>query len=152
MRIETSRFGTLDVEEDQVIHVPDGLIGFPEDRRFVLMEHRKDSPFMWFQSIDHGTLAFVLMDPLLSTPDYEIDLSPEDTAALKLEDGEKAVEGIHPMVIVNVSKGDTKEVTINLLGPVLFNRPKKLAKQVVLYHSSYSHRHPMPLTRNEKAP
>jgi flagellar assembly factor FliW len=145
LKIETSRFGTLEVSEEQVIHVPGGLIGFPEDQRYVVMEHRKDSPFVWFQSLDHAALAFVLMDPFFCNPDYEVDLTPEDAAALKLGDGREAAEGIDPMVIVNVSKGDSKEVTLNLLGPVIFNRPKRLAKQVVLFGSSYSHRHPMAL-------
>ena len=152
MRIETTRFGTLEVEEDRIIHVPEGLIGFPGDRRYVLLEHRKDSPFLWFQSLDHGTLAFVVTDPLLIMPDYEIDLNPEDMALLNLEGKEEELEEIRPMAIVNISKGNQKEVTVNLLGPIIIYHPKKLAKQVILYHSAYSHRHPMLLNPNEKAP
>lgn len=149
MKIETTRFGTLNVEEDQIIHVDSGLIGFPDDKRYLLMKHQENSPFFWFQSLDHGSLAFVLMDPSLSAPDYEIDLSPEDIAALGLGNGGRDMQGVQPMVIVNISKSASKEMTANLLGPVIFNLPKKVARQVVLYQSSYSHRHPVPLAQQK---
>ena len=38
MLVETSRMGTIDVDSDTVITLPNGLIGLPQKRRFVLME------------------------------------------------------------------------------------------------------------------
>jgi flagellar assembly factor FliW len=149
LKIETTRFGTLDVEEDQIIHVASGLIGFPDDKRYVLMKHQENSPFFWFQSLDHGALAFVLTDPLLSESDYEIDLSPEDIAALELENGGGDMQGVQPMVIVNIPRSAPREMTMNLLGPVIFNLSRKVAKQIVLYQSSYSHRHPVLLAQQK---
>ena len=148
MKVETTRFGTLEIQEDQIIDVPLGLIGFSNERQYALLEHRKGSPFFWFQSIDNGALAFVLVDPFLFKPDYEIQLSSEDVEALKLENGEGSLQGVQPMVIVNISKGDPKEITVNLLGPIVFNLPKRLAKQVVLYHHPYSQHYQIPLSQN----
>ena len=144
MKIETRCHGSVDIKEEQVIYVPSGLIGFPRQRRYILLEHKKGSPFVWFQSVDEPSLAFVLIDPLLFKSDYEIQVSTEDRRALELSD---SCEGIQAMVIVNITSGNSLEITANLLGPLLINVPKKLAKQVVLYQSSYSTRTPFPMVK-----
>ena len=149
MKALTSRFGTIDIDEGQIIHMPSGMIGFPEEKRYTLLEHRKGSPFLWFQSVDNGSLAFVLIDPLIFKPDYEFEIVPEDTAALELGN---ASEGIQTLVVVNISNGSSMEITANLLAPIVFNVSHRRAKQIVLYQSQYSHRHPIPLNREEKTP
>jgi flagellar assembly factor FliW len=141
LKIPTSRFGTIDIPEDQVIYVPSGLIGFPNQKRYVLVEHKKGSPFIWFQAVDDEDLAFVLMDPLLCEPAYEIQVNSEDRKTLELPD---SCEGLQIRVTVNITPGDPLKITANLLGPVAINLPKKLAKQIVLHQSSYSTRHPIP--------
>lgn len=141
MKVSTSRFGTIDVSEDQIIYVPLGLIGFPGQKRYILREHKKGSPFVWFQAVDDEDLAFVLIDPLLCQPDYEIQVTPEDRRTLELPD---SCEGLQTMVTVNIAPGDPVRITANLLGPVAMNLRKKLAKQIVLHQSSYSTRHPIP--------
>jgi flagellar assembly factor FliW len=145
LKIPTSRFGTIDIPEDQVIYVPLGLIGFPNQKRYVLREHKKGSPFIWFQAVDDEDLAFVLIDPLLCEPDYEIQVNSEDRKTLELPD---SCEGLQTMVIVNITPGDPVEITANLLGPVAMNFKKKLAKQVVLHQSPYTTRHPIPTLKS----
>jgi flagellar assembly factor FliW len=149
LKLSTSRFGTIDIQEDQIIHVPSGMIGFPDSRRFTLLEHKKGSPFWWLQSADDGSLAFVLIDPLLCKPDYEIKIDAEDKEALRLPD---ASNGIVTFVVVNISPVEPFEITVNLLGPLVINVQKKLGRQIALSNPEYSHRHPIPLKKNEKAP
>ena len=141
MKVETSRFGTLDVLEDRIIHLPSGLFGFPEDKRYVLFEHKKGSPFFWLQSVDDSGLAFVLIDPLLVKPDYEIQISPEDLDELALKE---VPADIQTLVIVNITPGERVELTANLLGPIVVNVKKRLGKQIVLEEGKYSLRHPIP--------
>ena len=150
MEIETTRFGILHVREDQVIDVPSGILGFPEDKRYLLFNHQEGSPFWWFQSLDHGALAFVLIDPFLIMPDYELEMSPEDTARLQLEKEEEGLQGVQPMALVSISRGEPRVITANLLGPVVINLNKRVARQVVLDRQNYSHRFPVPLTLGEK--
>ena len=140
MQIETRRFGTIAVEEEQIFHLPEGIIGFPEWTRYLLLNHRAGSPFLWFQSVENQDLAFVLMDPLDLVADYDIDLSPEDSDLLQLD---QPVE-IKALVVVNISRQQPPEITANLLAPVVINSGKKIAKQVILYQSDYSVRHPVP--------
>ncbi len=78
MKITTTRFGTLDIQEEQIIQVPAGIIGFPEYKRYVLLEHKKGSSFLWFQAVDNNALAFVLINAILFQPDYQFTLCPED--------------------------------------------------------------------------
>lgn len=144
MKIPTCRFGTIEIAEDQVIYVPAGLIGFPGQKRYALLEHKKGSPFVWFQALDEEDLAFLLLDPLLCKPDYEFLISPEDRKALELPD---SCEGMQTLVIVNITSADPLEITANLLGPVVMNVKKKLARQIVLHQSPYSTRFPIPTVK-----
>lgn len=148
MEIHTSRFGVIEIEEDQVIHIPSGMIGFPEDRRFVLLKHQKGSPFLWLQSLDHPSLAFVLIDPHLFKPDYEIRINPEDTAELELNHTPK---GIQTLVVVNISNTNSINIYANLLAPLVINTKRRLAKQVILYESPYSHQHAIPLIEADES-
>ena len=141
MRVETSRFGTIDLLEDRVVTLPEGLIGFPDCKRYVLLEHKKGSPFLWLQSVEKGSLAFVLVDPSLFKPDYEIQIDAEDMRTLELKE---APDGIQTLVIVNITPGNPAEITANLLGPIVLNVKKKIAKQIILPEGQYSIRHPIP--------
>jgi flagellar assembly factor FliW len=149
LKITTSRFGDLDIEEDRILHMPSGMIGFPDVNRYVLLEHQEGSPFLWLQSVDRTELAFVLTDPLLFKPDYEVEIGAEDREALDLANGSREVQ---TLVVVNLSGAGPKEVTANLLGPVVINPSKGLARQVVLYRSTYSHRHPLPVVEMKREP
>lgn len=144
MELSTTRFGKLDIEEDQIIHVRSGMIGFPEAQRFTLFEHKKGSPFLWFQSVDDGALAFVLTDPLLFKPDYEIKINGQDKEALSLNE---ASNGILTLAVVNISRLEPFEITVNLLGPLVINLQKKLGRQIILSDHRYSHRYPIPLSQ-----
>ncbi len=55
LEIETSRFGTIVIEEEQIFRLPEGIIGFPEWTRYILLNHREGSPFQWFQSVENRT-------------------------------------------------------------------------------------------------
>ena len=129
--------------------MPSGIIGFPDQRKYVLLEQKKGSLFMWLQSVDNGALAFVLIDPLLFKPDYKVEIGTEDAEELGLKNGGDEAQ---IMAIVNILKrgedGKPTAMTANLLGPIVINPEKKLAKQVVLFGGQYSHRHPIPLAKN----
>jgi len=135
----------IDAEEAQVITLPGGVIGFSEQKRYILKDHKEGTPFLWLQSLDVASLAFVLIDPGIFESSYKVDLSPEDRAALALNNGGTADE-VRTFVIVNLSGGPPAEITANLLGPIVINVSKRLGKQVILYGGPWSHRHPIPVT------
>jgi flagellar assembly factor FliW len=142
VQIDTSRFGTLTVDERDVLSLPEGIIGFPGLTRFIIFRHKEGSPFLWLQSLEEGDLAFVLMDPLLLLPDYELNITPEDTAVLGMESPDNSVQA---WAVVNIGRQEPPEITANLLAPVVVNPGARLGKQIVMLDRPYAIRHPVPM-------
>src|ERR1700721_963721 len=65
MEIQTSRFGTLAVEDERVMTFPNGLLGFPNHTRYALIQAGSENYFFWLQSVDEPNLAFVVTDPVI---------------------------------------------------------------------------------------
>mgnify|MGYP000080636518 CR=1 FL=1 len=80
MKLETTRFGTIDIEEKKIIEFSEGLYGFEKERRFTFLPFNPnvESPMEWMQSILSPHLAFVITDPYLYVPDYKLKLLEED--------------------------------------------------------------------------
>jgi len=134
MLIQTTRFGPLDVDDEKIMTFKDGLLGFPKHRRFALIQTAPDPAFFWLQSVDDPDLAFVVCDPLLFVPDYQVPIRQDDVAALGLRD----LNDCQVLVIVNKVNGD---LTANLLGPLVVGAHSLLAKQLVLSDKRYGTRH-----------
>ena len=127
MTLETTRFGEITVDPETVIAVPDGFPGFPDIRAVVLIKVSDEQPFYWLQDVDRGDLAFLAVVPWEYFPTYDLVLSDEDESALEVDDpGDLLV-----LTLVTVDR-DASLVTANLLGPVVINQAKRLARQTVL--------------------
>ena len=125
MLVNTSRFGQVEVEDDRVITFSNGLLGFPNYQRYVLIQPNDDSYFLWLQSVDTPELAFVVADPSLFVNGYEVPLKTEHLEALGVE----RAEDVQVFVIVN-KRGNV--LTGNLLGPLVVNIDGKSGQQLVL--------------------
>ncbi len=136
MLIQTSRFGEIEIAENQIINFPSGLIGFSEDRRFVIREDEAASPFRWLQAVDNQVLAFVMIEPHVSVSNYELELTKDNLRKLKAE----SIKDLSVFVLVTMSK-NMEDVTVNLQGPLLFNLEKRLGLQFIIQDGKYSTRH-----------
>jgi flagellar assembly factor FliW len=134
MLIQTSRFGTLEVDGDKLITFKDGLLGFPEHRRFALLQTSPDPVFYWMQSADDPAIAFIVCDPTSFVPGYQVPVRADDLAALEMKD----LFDSQALVIVNKVDGD---LTANLLGPLVVAVRSRLAKQLVLSDRRFGTRH-----------
>lgn len=147
MKIETTRFGLLDIDENKIITMPHGMLGFPESHRFVLFRHKTDSPFFWYQSVDEPSLAFVMINPSLLVTGYRPDVTETFNVM-----GWKRENSTHELyVVVNIPKDGPEKMTANLIGPVVFNPDAREAVQMVITDSPYSHRFPL-LSPSEDEP
>jgi len=136
MKVETTRFGTIEIDEEKVLNFVKGILGFPNDLRYALLPHKENSPFFWLQSLDSPDLAFVVINPSLIVSDYSFELPQDAERELQFEEGDKA----EALVIVTFRKrqnGDAHSMSANLLGPVVINVDKRLARQVVLDPNKY---------------
>tara|TARA_A100001037_G_C14963757_1_gene550560 strand:+ start:209 stop:667 length:459 start_codon:yes stop_codon:yes gene_type:complete len=138
MKVDTSRFGELDISEDEIIHFPEGLYGFEKETEFVFLPFNPnvESPMEWMQSLKSSHLAFVITDPFLYLPDYKLKLSQEDKKIVKLCDEELFLT----RAIVTIPE-NYAEMTANLIAPLIINKEKAIGKQFVLTNMNYDTRH-----------
>jgi len=141
LKIKTTRFGTISIEEEKIISMPFGMLGFPDVRRFVMLQHKEDSPFFWYQSVDDPMLAFVIMSPFLFKPDYNVDV---ENGLKEMSWNEKEKQNnLELYVVVNIPKGVPDKMTANLIGPILINNKIHQAVQMVISDSPYTHKFPL---------
>jgi flagellar assembly factor FliW len=138
MKVETSRFGTIDISEKQIVRFPKGLYGFEKETEFTLLPFNPnvESPMEWMQSLKSDHLAFVVTDPYLYLPDYKLKLSEEDKKRVELEEDDLFLTRAIVTIPENYS-----EMTVNLIAPVVINKDKGVAKQFVLTNMDYDTRH-----------
>lgn len=138
MRLDTSRFGAIDVAEDAVITFTNPIIGFQDYRRFVLLPGPDGSAVKWLQSIDSGDLAFIVMDPKTVFRDYAVELAEHELSELAVSTADEL--DIYTLVVV---PADKRNVRTNLKAPILVNPRQRLAKQTVLERSNYPVQFPL---------
>ncbi len=134
MVIETSRFGGIEVDDQRFLNFPKGLLGFPDDREYALIQTGENSAFYWMQAIHRPELAFVVCDPRMFVTDYRVVIKSEDLAHIGLTD----THGSQVFVIVNKYE---EQLTANLQGPLVLNIATRVGKQLVLSDKRYSTRH-----------
>jgi len=137
-----SRFGEIEYDPENILEFPEGLIGFEELRKFIVMPNEKDGPLFWIQSVEDPQVAFVLTDPIGFYYDYKI--VPDGRERQKLGIDDKA--DVHVLSVVTVP--EDLNVTLNLAAPILFAPETNRALQVVLEGTTFSSKTELP-TMNE---
>lgn len=136
MEIDTKPFGTIEIDKDKIVTLQDGLLGFENREEFVIIGREEEQPFEWLQSVQDGSLAFVVCQAHTILPDYQLSILRED-----LEDiGADSEEDITVYLIV-VVPDDPDEMTVNLKGPVVINGGNYVGKQVINQVDEYGVRH-----------
>jgi flagellar assembly factor FliW len=138
MNVASTRFGTVDVPRESLLTFPSGLLGFPEWTSYVILDHDTDAPFKWLHCVEESSLAFVVIDPALFNPNYQVEISPE--ARFEVEGNE--TDELSLVVILTVPSDDPTAMTANLRGPLLMNPRTRRCKQLVLTED-YPTRYPV---------
>jgi flagellar assembly factor FliW len=133
----TTRFGEIEIEESMILHLQGGIIGFPNCKRVMIMDHQPGSPFRWLQSLDEPSLAFVVIDPLDLVPDYPLE---------KLKDilvDERKMERPTNVAVAAITTvpPPPSHVTVNLTAPVVFDSDTRKGAQVILHDPRFKTRH-----------
>ena len=135
MKVATKAYGLIEVDERQKIIFPQGLFGFETLTDYLLIDAERQ-PFYWLQSTEVEAVAFVLVNPFLFRPDYEIDISNEELANIGIDQPEKAL--IFSIVTI---PPDGSPMTANLQGPLVINRENRTGKQAVLADNRWKTKH-----------
>ncbi|MCK5127164.1 MAG: flagellar assembly protein FliW [candidate division Zixibacteria bacterium] len=136
MKVNTAKFGELEVDDSLIIHMTKPVLGFEDLKKYVIIETEDFEPFKWYQSVEDPKVSFVVVNPLLFFSKYSIEVNPKEIEELQVED----VEDIVTYAIVTLPSDFTK-MTANLQGPILINTKTRLAKQLVLVNSRYKIKH-----------
>jgi flagellar assembly factor FliW len=135
VKLATKAYGLIEVNEQQKITFPQGLFGFESFRDFVILD-AEQQPFYWLQSMDMEQIAFVLINPFIFRPDYEVNISNEDLAEIGIYSPEKAL--IFSIVTIPL---DGSPMTANLQGPIVINRDTRTGRQAILVDERWRTRH-----------
>ena len=126
MEIMTKAKGKIEISEENLLTIPEGLFGFEDFTKFALFNSDYE-PFIWLQSTENPNLAFLIVDPFLISSNYETDIDDDTLAKIGIE----KPEDIIIMTIVTVPS-DGSPITANFQGPIVINKKNHQCLQVVL--------------------
>jgi flagellar assembly factor FliW len=133
MKIESPRFGTLEIEPAKIIEFPQGLAGFEDLHRFTLFHPEGDDPaYFILQSVDDPAVAFHVADPARFGFAYEIALDDAEAAQLALGDPSDAA------VAVILLRDGNGPVRANLDAPLVIDIAGRRGLQHVFAKLDYT--------------
>ena len=147
MKIQTTRFGELEIADSSVITFNKGIPGFEESKKYVLIpaDDKGETPFFFLQSIDIEEVNFFLVDPFSFFKEYDIKLKDQLVEKLELENPTDAI-----VLTTVTAKGEIKDATTNLKAPLIINNNRQLGMQIVLNNKDYLIKQPL-FQHSEKA-
>lgn len=141
MKIKTKIFGEIEISEEKIVTFQDGIIGFPEMKRFALLhdeERGSGAGVRFLQSLDEPGFAMPVMDPLAVKPDYDPEVDDELLASA----GRITEENLLVLVTVSIP-GDLTQMSVNLQGPIIINIDEHKACQLIVENNSYPVKFPV---------
>jgi len=146
MKINTLFFGELEVEEQEVITFPQGIPGFEEWTRYVLIHPEESAPFSYIQSLEEAGLSFLVGNPFSFFEEYDFTL----TEVVQLELQIESPDDVAVWSVITVNE-DCTAMTVNLLAPIVMNTRVRLGKQIILHDSPYRTKHELVLSPADEA-
>ena len=136
-RVNTVRFGDIEVDESKVVHFPQGIPAFEEEHEFLIIPYDETSPYVFLQSLTTPDLAFLMTIPFVFFPDYEFEIDDDSLSKLGIREQEELLI----YVLLSLPGGKVEKMTANLMAPVIINTTNMQARQVVLDKSRYNTKH-----------
>ncbi len=135
MKVNTSRFGVVDVADTDIMDFSDGLLGFENLKRFFIVDPADETLILWLQSAESPDVAFPILEPKLFKADYKVRLSANELRSLRIDDTNKKDILVYCILTI---PSDVSTMTSNLKAPIVINTSSCLARQVVLQENEYS--------------
>ncbi|MCR5420652.1 MAG: flagellar assembly protein FliW [Lachnospiraceae bacterium] len=139
MTIVTKLFGEIAVDENKLITFPQGIIGFPELKDYLLLHDGEgNGNIKWLQSVQEPAFAMPVVDPLAIIPEY--NPSVEDELLKPLDNVTQ--DNMLVLVTITVPK-DIEKMTVNLKAPLIINSDSRKAAQLIIDDDKYQVRFPI---------
>ena len=130
MKANTRLFGEIEIADDKIITLKDGIIGFPDLQKFALIydeEKENQGKIKWLQSMDEPAFALPVIDPLEIVEEYNPTVNDEALQGL----GDMTEKNIFILVTITVPTDITK-MSINLKAPFIINSDTLQGTQVAV--------------------
>lgn len=134
MKINTSKFGEVYIEENLIFDFIEPILGYEELKKYILIDYDNTSPIKWLQSIEKSDITFPVTIPALFDIQYVFTVPEEEAKRLKIT----GIEDILTLNIINMPQGNPKDTTVNLLAPLIINMKNRKAIQMILPNEEYS--------------
>lgn len=138
MDISTTRFGSVSAENADLVHFPEGILGFSNLKSFILLDDPNDEIFAWLQSCEKPEVAFPILEPELFMDTQVFKLAKSDAEALGLKPEDK----IRYFSIITIPEDPTL-MTANLKAPIVVNVTSRKGRQCVLQDNDLPIREPI---------
>tara|TARA_Y100000768_G_scaffold387743_1_gene380097 strand:+ start:3626 stop:4189 length:564 start_codon:yes stop_codon:yes gene_type:complete len=133
VKVNTTRFGELQVNKEDIISFSEGLLGFESLSQFFIVDPGDATLILWLQSIENPETAFPIIEPKIFKPDYVAKLLPADMNSVSLD----SISDAKIYSILTIPSDITK-MSANLKAPIVINNAKKIARQIVLQDNKLS--------------
>ena len=138
--IDSLVLGQVDVAPESVYAFANGMHGFETHTQFALVPAARESLF-WLQSLSDRDIVFLLIDPFVASPGFEVDLALTERSALQLDSSADVLV----LAVVTLPAGNANAPTANLRGPIVLNTRKQLAQQIMSAVQGHEVRTPIDL-------
>ena len=132
MKANTRLFGEIEIADDKLIKMTDGIVGFPDLKTFALIfdsEDKEDEQknIMWLQSMDEPQFAIPVLAPQMVLGDYNPTIDDKYLEPL----GELNEENTYVLVTVKVPS-KVEDITVNLKAPIVINTDTLVGGQIIV--------------------
>lgn len=138
MKLDTIRFGEVEIDPHKILEFKDGIPGMEEERRFAILQFEESNPIYWLQSVESKEICMPVIDSFHAIPSYAFDLGDEDVKELGL----LSAEDVHVLSIL-VIPDNIEQMTANLAAPIVINTRTGQARQIILSGGDYNVRFPV---------
>ncbi|HTY37979.1 MAG TPA: flagellar assembly protein FliW [Bacteroidota bacterium] len=128
MKFTNRQFGELEFDEKYVVVFQDGILGFEEYKKFLIVNDEDSEPFRWLVSLEDPDLSFAMVDPGLIIDSYRSGV---------LKDADTTV------FLLVALKQPLEESTANLRSPIVIENGTQKGRQIILDDDTLSVRHPL---------
>lgn len=134
MKLSTTRFGEIDIADDTLIHLPGGMVGFPDETQFAWVPHPGSSEIAWLQSARSPAVAFPLLNAAQISDEYpDVPLPSIAEQGGITYDSEDALA-----LLVVLCASESAALTVNLMAPVVINAETRRGAQVIMNGTRFS--------------
>ncbi|QUI21454.1 flagellar assembly protein FliW [Vallitalea pronyensis] len=134
MLMNTKHFGTIDMDDEHIITFEEGIFGFNDDHRFIILY--ENDLLCWLQSIDDVDIVLPMITTPLIFPEYQPEV--KDELILRIGDLSDEDLMVHTIVVI---PSDIEQMTTNLKAPIIINNKTKKGMQVILEDDQYQVKH-----------